>query len=78
MLDWPNRTAPLILSFALAGLGIAHFENNAPVARRGARMRPFICLSSEPDSEQQYGPGARFRANHQRDVDGALGHPTCP
>jgi hypothetical protein len=26
MLDWPNRTAPLILSFALAGLGIAHFE----------------------------------------------------
>jgi hypothetical protein len=26
MLDLPNRTAPLILSFALAGLGIAHFE----------------------------------------------------
>jgi hypothetical protein len=42
MLDWPNRTAPLILPFAVAGLGIAHFENNAPVARRWlARM----CLS---------------------------------
>ena len=78
MLDWPNCTAPPTLPFALAGLGIAHFENNAPVARRWLADVPFICVSSWPDSEQQYEPGALFRANHHRDVDGALGHPTCP
>jgi hypothetical protein len=33
MLDWPNRTAPLILLFAVGGLGGVHSENNAPVAR---------------------------------------------
>jgi hypothetical protein len=76
MLNWPHRSSTL--PFALAGFGIAHFENNGPVAMRASRMCPFICVFSWPESEQQYEPAARFRANHHRDVDGALGHPTCP
>jgi hypothetical protein len=75
MLDWPNRTAPPDSAICACRFGDAHFENNAPTTRRWLADVPFICVSSGPDSEQ---PGARFRANHHRDVDGALGHPTCP
>ena len=81
MLDWLDPTAPpLPLPFALAGLGNVHLENNAPVAKRWLTDAdvPFIYVSSWPDSEQRYEPGAHFRANHHRGVDGALDHPTCP
>ena len=44
MLNWPHRSSTL--PFALAGFGIAHFENNGPVAMRASRMCPFICVFS--------------------------------
>jgi len=69
----PGAPRPLTRPFELAGSGTVHFERALWLADV-----PFICGSSWPASEQQKEAGARFRANHHSDVDGALGHPTCP
>ena len=79
MLHWPNRTKPISSAICARRLGDLPISK-ADVASggEGSQMHPFIWVSAVPVSEQQYEPRAPFRANHHRDVDGALGHPTCP
>ena len=73
-----SHRAPQLCYLRLPAWGLPISKADAASGGEGSRMHPFICVSAVPVSEQQYEPRAPFRANHHRDVDGALGHPTCP
>jgi hypothetical protein len=63
---------PLAISGLRRSITIAQWPGDR------SRMCPFICVSSWPDSEPRYAPGALLRANHRREVAGGPSRLICP